>query len=69
MTDDVVRSPDRGDAAFVTLSTVVHCHNRLGRVYLFAIGPFHRLIVQSGLRRAARRGWPVRVDAVAAPID
>lgn len=40
------------------LSTVVHCHNRLGRVYLFVIAPFHRMVVKSSLRRAARIGWP-----------
>jgi Protein of unknown function (DUF2867) len=42
----------------LVLSTVVHCHNRLGRVYIFLIAPFHRVIVQSCLRRAARIGWP-----------
>jgi len=42
----------------VVLSTVVHCHNRLGRAYIFFIAPFHRLIVRSSLRRAARIGWP-----------
>ncbi len=42
----------------LVLSTVVHCHNRLGRAYIFVIAPFHRLIVQTSLRRAARRGWP-----------
>ncbi len=42
----------------LVLSTVVHCHNRLGRAYIFAIAPFHRIIVQSYLRRAARVGWP-----------
>ncbi|MEP7157115.1 MAG: DUF2867 domain-containing protein [Betaproteobacteria bacterium] len=40
------------------ISTVVHCHNALGRAYIFVIAPFHRLIVQSMLRRAARAGWP-----------
>jgi hypothetical protein len=40
------------------LTTVVHCHNLLGRVYLFLIAPFHRLVVQASLRRAARIGWP-----------
>jgi hypothetical protein len=38
-------------------TTVVQCHNRLGRLYLALIMPFHRLIVRSGLRRAARSGW------------
>ena len=42
----------------LTLSTVVHCHNRLGRLYIFLIAPFHRLVVQSSLRSAARVGWP-----------
>ena len=40
------------------LSTVVHCHNLLGRTYIFLIAPFHRLIIQSSLRRASRIGWP-----------
>jgi hypothetical protein len=42
----------------LTLSTVVHCHNALGRTYIGVIAPFHRLIVKSCLRRAARSGWP-----------
>jgi hypothetical protein len=44
------------------LSTVVHCHNRLGRLYIFFIAPFHRLVVQSSLRSAARIGWPLATD-------
>lgn len=40
------------------LTTVVHCHNRLGRIYIFLIAPFHRLVVQASLRSAARMGWP-----------
>lgn len=39
-------------------STVVHCHNRLGRTYIALISPFHRAIMQASLRRAARAGWP-----------
>ena len=46
------------DERRLVLSTVVHCHNRLGRVYIFLIAPFHRVIVQACLRRAARVGWP-----------
>ena len=53
-----MRTASTDAQARLTLSTVVHCHNRLGRVYLFVIAPFHRLIVRSGLRRAARLGWP-----------
>ena len=43
----------------VVLSTVVHCHNRLGRLYILLIAPFHRAVVQATLRRAASSGWPV----------
>jgi Protein of unknown function (DUF2867) len=47
-----------GRSRYLVLSTVVHCHNRLGRFYILAIAPFHRLVVRSALRRAARVGWP-----------
>jgi hypothetical protein len=40
------------------LSTVVHCHNRLGRLYILLIAPFHRWVVRSSLGGAARIGWP-----------
>ncbi|WP_412765931.1 DUF2867 domain-containing protein [Pseudomonas sp. NGC7] len=39
-------------------STVVHCHNRVGRAYVFIIAPFHRLVVKASLIHAARIGWP-----------
>jgi hypothetical protein len=42
----------------VTVTTVVHCHNLPGRIYLFVIAPFHRLVVKASLRRAASIGWP-----------
>jgi hypothetical protein len=42
----------------LVVSTVVHCHNLLGRTYLFVIAPFHRLVVRYSLLRAARIGWP-----------
>jgi hypothetical protein len=45
------------------LSTVVHCHNRLGRMYIFLIAPFHRLVVKSSLSHAARIGWPLAAGA------
>ena len=38
--------------------TAVHCRNRLGRIYLAIIAPFHRAIVRSYLTRAATLGWP-----------
>ncbi len=43
----------------LVFSTVVHCHNRLGRVYIFVIAPFHRLVIKASLLRAARVGWPL----------
>jgi hypothetical protein len=50
-----------GSTTHLVLSTVVHCHNRLGRAYIMLIAPFHRMIVQSCLRRAARAGWPTTI--------
>ncbi|MBX3658026.1 MAG: DUF2867 domain-containing protein [Ramlibacter sp.] len=46
----------------LTVSTVVHCHNALGRSYILLIAPFHRRVVQSMLERAARAGWPAASD-------
>ena len=40
-----------GDLLVAT--TAVRCHNRLGRLYILAIRPFHIAIVRAGLRRAA----------------
>jgi hypothetical protein len=42
-----------GEARQVTATTLVRTHNRLGRLYLAIIMPFHRLIVPSMLRRIA----------------
>jgi hypothetical protein len=42
----------------LTVSTVVHCHNLLGRAYILAIAPFHRIVVKASLQRAACIGWP-----------
>jgi hypothetical protein len=52
------RSTSDGRSRYLVLSTVVSCHNALGRAYIVAIAPFHRLVVRSSLRRAARVGWP-----------
>lgn len=54
----VVVGAEEGMDNRVVVSTVVHCHNALGRVYILAIERFHRLIVKSFLRRAAIAGWP-----------
>jgi hypothetical protein len=47
----------RADAANgreLVVGTVVHCHSRLGRIYLTAIAPFHRAIARANLEQAAR---------------
>ena len=40
------------------VSTVVHRHNLLGRVYILVVAPIHRMVVKASLRRAATIGWP-----------
>jgi len=42
----------------LVMSTVVQCHNRLGRLYILLIAPWHRLVVRSALKHAALAGWP-----------
>jgi Protein of unknown function (DUF2867) len=42
------------------LTTVVRCHNRLGRIYLFLIRPFHSVVVRDFMRRTE---WPLRRSA------
>ena len=51
------RNERTGNRSLV-LSTVVQCHNLLGRAYIVAIEPFHRLVAKSSLRQAAIAGWP-----------
>jgi Protein of unknown function (DUF2867) len=48
-----------GGGRYLTVSTVVRCHNLLGRTYILLITPFHEMVVRSSMRRAARIGWPV----------
>lgn len=36
----------------ITLCTVVHTHNALGRLYMLPVGPAHKLIVPAVLRQA-----------------
>src|SRR4249920_530473 len=56
----VLRTPDLSPTigGQLTVSTVVHCHNFLGRAYILVIAPFHRQVVTASLRRAASVGWP-----------
>jgi hypothetical protein len=58
-----MRALSTGPRPYLIVSTVVHCHNRLGRTYITLIAPFHRLVVEAGLRRAARLGWPTAAKA------
>ena len=50
----VTVQPAAAGAQQITVTTVVHTHNRLGRIYLAVIMPFHRLIARTMLDRAAR---------------
>ena len=47
----LLRQPAMQGLPVLVATTVVHCHNRLGRWYLAAIMPFHRLIMRSSLSR------------------
>ncbi|MES2015294.1 MAG: DUF2867 domain-containing protein [Pseudomonadota bacterium] len=60
-----MRGPD--DSRQLTVSTVVHCHNLLGRLYIRVIAPFHRMVVKASLQRAARVGWPADMGMTSPP--
>lgn len=48
--------PKAGTQQFeLVATTVVRCHNLLGRTYLGTIAPFHRAVVRTLLSRAAQR--------------
>lgn len=53
------RADGADSGRYLTVSTVVRCHNLLGRTYILLITPFHEMVVRSSMRRAARIGWPV----------
>lgn len=53
----LLRPLDTGRRELVA-TTIVHCHNALGRAYIAVIRPFHHLVVRAALRNAARKGWP-----------
>ena len=54
------------DGRLLVTTTVVHCHNKLGRLYLSVIRPFHHVIVRAALRRYLRSGAPPSARAVVA---
>lgn len=53
----LLRPSVAGDRELVAI-TVVHCHNWLGRTYLGAIEPFHRVIVPASLEQSSRALLP-----------
>lgn len=54
-TDTIRLGADGPDLCLITLTTIVRTHNRLGRIYLAVIMPFHRIVVRSLLKRIAAR--------------
>ncbi|MVA18947.1 DUF2867 domain-containing protein [Agrobacterium vitis] len=48
----LLRDDEAGAGRELVAITVVHCHNRLGRMYLSTIAPFHRIIVRANLESA-----------------
>ena len=52
----IIGAVPAGSGQCVTATTVVRTHNLLGRVYLAAVLPFHRIIVPSLLRGLVHRG-------------
>ncbi|WP_244876883.1 DUF2867 domain-containing protein [Acidocella facilis] len=53
----LIRPRHDGEGAELVATTVVRCHNLVGRAYLLAIAPFHRQVIRSNLSAAAARGW------------
>lgn len=51
----IVRVEAHGAGSRITFATMVRRHNALGRIYLAAIMPFHKLIVRSLLARVAKK--------------
>ncbi len=50
----VCKRPQR-DTTQLVVSTVVHVHNRLGRLYMLFVGPAHKVIAPATLRSGLRR--------------
>jgi Protein of unknown function (DUF2867) len=55
----LLRAGPEGLGDEVVATTVVRCHNALGRAYLVLISRFHRLVVVGILTRASKRGWRI----------
>jgi Protein of unknown function (DUF2867) len=48
----ILKSPVDGQHDRITISTVVHIHNWLGRLYMLPVGPAHKLIAPAVVRQA-----------------
>ena len=46
--------PGLNSAVMITVTTVVHVHNLLGRLYMLPVAPMHKLIVPAVLQAVAR---------------
>ncbi|HEY0587344.1 MAG TPA: DUF2867 domain-containing protein, partial [Pseudoduganella sp.] len=50
---DVVLSVCKLPQGVVSVSTIVHVHNWLGRLYMLPVTPLHKIIVKTMLKRTA----------------
>jgi hypothetical protein len=50
---DVVLSVCKAPHGSISVTTVVHVHNALGRLYMLPVVPLHKVIVRSMLKRTA----------------
>jgi hypothetical protein len=48
----------RNGVVSVAVSTVVHVHNRWGNLYMFFVGPAHKVIAPTTLRNGLRQSTP-----------
>ena len=55
----VHRAPAANGRARVTVTTVVHTNNRLGKLYMLPVTPMHRIIVPAVLRAIGRQTPPI----------
>ncbi|CAG9252485.1 conserved hypothetical protein [Paraburkholderia unamae] len=56
----LVQPESGGRPQRLIVTTLVFYNRLLGRAYLGAIAPFHRLVVRASLDRAQKLGWPGR---------
>lgn len=54
-TDTLRLGPEGPHLGMITVTTIVRTHNRLGRLYLAVVMPFHKLVVRRLLTRVATK--------------